>query len=511
MNVVAHNMLAMNASRQIGITERKRAKKTEKLSSGYKISRAADDCAGLAISEKMRRQIRGLSRAVVNAQDGISMVQIADGAMAEVDELLHRGTQLAIQSANGTLTDIDREYLQAEIDQIKKEINRISDSTTFNEIQVLKGADVEERINPGNAALLGGLPDWVAIDAASASSLHLSSEVITEYTIPYSYVDAAGDTQTGNVTFEVPHVGSTLDFSALDGLTGTELQEKISELTAENTGFYTTCCTCNNHYSVKFNDGGGNFRSSSGNHVIYNVDVSGVTSGEDVVDRILGYAGNCPNDHYTNFQKSKSNSSVLEVYDNRAKVDSPNTIVKQKLIEEVGVFDFSFNFKGLTPKLSNATAHATNSMGFFGPGVAYSADDMATEIPATIKLQIGSEKGDTMEIILPSISTGALKLKGVDISTQSGASSSIDAFKGAVEYVSKERSRMGAYQNRLEHTINNLSNVVENTQAAESQLRDADMASEMVAFANLNIIEQAGNAMLTQANQLQENVLSLLK
>lgn len=278
MNVVAHNVLAMNASRQLGITESKKAKKTEKLSSGYKIVRAADDCAGIAISEKMRRQIRGLSRAVVNAQDGISMVQIADGAMAEVDEMLHRGTQLAIQSANGTLTDIDRQYLQSEIEQLKKEIDRVSDSTTFNEIQVLKGADVEKRINPGNAAILGGLPDWVGIDAASASSAHLSNTYVTTYTVPYSYVNSAGDTQTGTVDVDIPHAASVLDFSALDGLSGTELQSKIGELTSENSGFYTTCCTCTNHYSIKFTNGGGNKTSSSGNHNIYTVDISGATS-----------------------------------------------------------------------------------------------------------------------------------------------------------------------------------------------------------------------------------------
>lgn len=163
------------------------------------------------------------------------------------------------------------------------------------------------------------------------------------------------------------------------------------------------------------------------------------------------------------------------------------------------------------PILTNGTAQANDTRGFFGPGVAYSAEDMSFEAPSKIILQIGSEMGDTMEIELPSISTGALKIKGVDISTQAGARNSIDSFKNALSYVSTERSRMGAYQNRLEHTVNNLNNVVENTQAAESQLRDADMASEMVAFANLNIIEQAGNAMLTQANQLQENVLSLLR
>lgn len=153
--VIQHNQLAMNANRMLGITNKKQASTTEKLSSGYRVNRAADDAAGLAISEKMRRQIRGLTQASANAQDGISMVQIADGAMAEVHEMLHRGTELSVKAANGTLTDDDRSYIQQEISQLKKEIDGISERTTFNEIQVLKGKDVPVVEEDENAVIMG--------------------------------------------------------------------------------------------------------------------------------------------------------------------------------------------------------------------------------------------------------------------------------------------------------------------------------------------------------------------
>ena len=161
--VIQHNLSAMNTNRMLNLNNKKKATLTEKLSSGYRINRAADDAAGLAISEKMRRQIRGLTQASANAQDGISMVQIADGAMAEVQDMLHRGTELSIKAANGTLTDEDRSYIQKEIAQIKEEINGIGNRTTFNEIQVLKGKDILPIDTTSNVVIKGSMPAWAAM------------------------------------------------------------------------------------------------------------------------------------------------------------------------------------------------------------------------------------------------------------------------------------------------------------------------------------------------------------
>ena len=232
--VVQHNLAAMNANRMFLNNDRKKAKVTEKLSSGYRINRAADDAAGLAISEKMRRQIRGLTQASKNAQDGISMVQIADGAMAEVHEMLHRGTELSIKAANGTLTDEDRSYIQREIEQLKSEIDGIAERTNFNEIQVLKGKDFPIEEGTSNVIISGGMPSWVTLGSTS----NMSEEYITK-----EKYRANGSATEDEV--EITHEAATIDFSNFDGS-----QAKINELVGN--GFYTTCCTCTNHYSIKF-------------------------------------------------------------------------------------------------------------------------------------------------------------------------------------------------------------------------------------------------------------------
>lgn len=232
----------MNANRMYIDNRRRQDKISERLSSGYRINRAADDAAGLAISEKMRRQIRGLAQASLNAQDGISMVQIADGAMAEVHEMLHRGTELSVKAANGTLTDEERSYIQREIAQIKEEIDAISDKVTFNEIPVLKGKDVPVPEGNSQVIIAGGLPSWVGLGSTSGvmSEIHQTTKNYVMTT-----TDADDNTTTTNGSATINHEAATLDFSQF---TGTEQQ--LKEL--ENNGFHTTCCTCTNHYSIKF-------------------------------------------------------------------------------------------------------------------------------------------------------------------------------------------------------------------------------------------------------------------
>lgn len=493
--VVQHNLASMNSNRMFGITNNKLSKTAEKLSSGYKINRAADDAAGLAISEKMRRQIRGLSQASKNAQDGISLVQIADGAMNEVDEMLHRGTELSIKAANGTLSDDDRAYLQEEIQHIKNEIDQIKEKTTFNEIKVLKGADVEVDVTSGGAAVLGGFPAWVGIEGSVEGDGFMSSTYITHE--PFTYVVDA-DSSTGSGVFDVPHSAAVLDFSSYDGSPA-----KLAELTAENTGFYSTCCSCTNHYSIQFVDGGGNSTESSPPHYIFKVDISGAANGHDVVEAVKNAVGGNPNSHYT---KIITDGNKLIVYDNRSKVNATNAAKAQEGLDALDTITWT-SWSGLG---SNQTASASSHYGIFGRGIAVSLDDIPSDQPVDIILQIGSEEGHTMEIALPSISSRAIHIDGVNISTISGAQNAITSFKNAIAYVSGERSRMGAYQNRLEHTIKNLDNVVENTTRAESQIRDTDMATTMVDYTNTQILAQAGTAMLTQANQANQTVLSLL-
>lgn len=496
MNVIAHNLTAMNAQRQLGIVSRDKAKRMEKLSSGYKVNRAADDAAGLAISEKMRRQIRGLTQASKNAEDGISLVQIADAAMAEVHDMLHRGTELSIKAANDTLTDKDREYIQAEIDQLKNEIDQIKEKATFNEIYVLKGQDVEVQQSTGGAAVLGGLPAWVQIGGSALADGYMSDTYTT--TESYEYKDIGGVTQTGSIPID--HSAVMLDFD----FGGKTAAQAIKELTKANSGFYSTCCTCSNHYSIQFVNGGGNSSNKSGSHTIYKVDISGASSGKDVVDKILSAVGNNPNSHYTKLVSD--GGSKLIVYDNRDKTSDAATLAGS-VSAAAGT---GFKWTSWTGTGSGGHASANSRNGVFGPGIAVDGKNLDATTPTELELQVGAEAGQLLKIKLPSISCRALKIDGVDVGTAAGAGNAINSFKGAIGKVSEERSRMGAYQNRLEHTIKNLDNVVENTTAAESRIRDTDMAREMVEFARTNILEQVGQAMNAQANQSSQGVLSII-
>jgi len=440
--VIQHNITAMNSNRQLGITTWMQAKSSEKLSSGYKINRAADDAAGLAISEKMRRQVRGLTQASANAQDGISLVQIADGAMAEVHDMLQRCNELAVKAANDTLTGQDRSYIQAEIDRIKEEVDAINGKTTFNEIYVLKGK------------ITGGLDLGVSIDSSTQMPSWAAISDADGGYMSGTYNDGTND-----------YVASKIDFSAFDG--SDAMKNELA-----GTGFNTTCCTCNNHYSIKFNNGDGDSMETSGQHYIYNVDISGCSTGEDIVNKIAAINTG----HYTEFKNG--GNGILYVHDNRPG-QQPN------------------------PSLGE---------GAFGNGVAVQQTKY-DDAEGDIILQVGSETSSENQIKLemPYICAQTCKIDSISVLSHELAKSAIESVKNGLDFVSSQRSRMGAYQNRLEHTIKNLDNVVENTQSAESLIRDTDMAEEMVKYSNNNILQQAGQAMLAQANQTNQGVLSLLQ
>ena len=440
--IVAHNLLAENASRQYKMNVKSKNVTMEKLSSGYKVNRAADDAAGLSISEKMRNQIRNLNQAVNNAQDGISLIQVADGAMAEIQSMLHRSTELCTQAANDTNTAEDRAAIQAELNEIITEIDNIADKTRFNNRYLLKGDDfsITTSLPP---VIKGALPAWATIDTTSATNGYMSD----------TYTDTNRDA----------HVATILDFS---NFTPDQIQASV------DTGFYTTCCTCTSHYSILFTADATNDVETSGNHYIYKVGLDGAQTANDVYQRILDATNNGnPNSHYT---EMIIDNGKLVIYDNR----------------------------------TNVTADA--NYGKIGPGVAYSSGGDDTYDQGDLYLQVGANSGENLKISLPSISSNLLGISNIDVSTHASASQELDDIHNAIIYVSANRSRMGAYQNRLEYTINNLENYSENLTSAESTIRDTDMATEMTKFSKENILAQIGEAMIAQANQQAEGVLALL-
>lgn len=326
--IIKHNLSAMNTRRQLNLTGNQNAKVTEKLSSGYKINKAADDAAGLAMSEKMRRQIRGLNQGIANTQDGVSLNQVADGALAEVHKMLHRITELSVKAANGTNSPQDRQAIQHEITEILAEIDRIGDTTKFNELHIFKGTDVPVLNGDGTPAIPGRIPvkDLQLVD------------------LELRIAETAKDTNLENVP----------------------LQSDMTQLI--------------DHYYAK-----------------------------------------------------------------------------------------------------------------------------------PVWIQSGCDAGDGIWLELGEMNCKVLGIEGLDVTTMDGACDAIDQVGETLGYISAFRSRLGAQQNRLEHTIANESNVVENTSAAESLIRDTDMADRMVQHSLNNVLLQSGQAMLAQANKGMQGVLQMLQ
>ena len=410
--VVQHNLTAMNSNRMLGVTTSKQAKSTEKLSSGYKINRAADDAAGLSISEKMRKQIRGLTQASSNAQDGISAVQTAEGALNEVQDMLQRMNELAVKAANGTNSEDDRNYIQDEVNQLIKEIDRVSTTTKFNETYLLKGDDT-------TAATVG--------DTAATEKTAGAADAKQVYEIDFDGKITAPAEGKSDVSFKVG--SKTYSITVEAGDDAAKIGGKIKD--ALN----------NNKYSDKV----------GGDYTATNTD--------------------------TKITLTATNNGEVA---NKDKLSAANPIVTLKAS---GILTLDLHV-GADSTADNQISVDIKQM---------SADVLGLK---TGKSTTTAAKNDTLL---------------VNGSNDDNARKAIDTIASALQEVSKQRSALGAAQNRLEHTIANLDNVVENTTSAESSIRDTDMATEMVKYSNNNILAQAGQAMLAQANQSNQGVLSLLQ
>ncbi len=455
---VAHNLTAYNAVRQYNLINNSRAKSVEKLSSGYKVNRAADDAASLAISEKMRRQVRGLTQASLNCQDGISLNQVKDGALNEVHDILNRMNELSVKAANDPLTNEDRHYIQEEMNKLVSEINRIGSDTTFNHIQVFDYAN------------------QMGISSTPSSSAIGSGYLTDVYPENGKYYPSAN-----------------LDFSGINADTVSKLKDS---------SFSFTCSeNCDETFTFTFKTDGTPSSvqgQQSGRHPHnYIIDIQGETTAKGVLDKLFGYV-------YANMPNNMVPTSV-----NDMKVSHSNRLVRTG--------DDSFSIV--------ATGHAQNSPEaaaavYPRPGMPDSGKANCTEIASVIsnsefkpvlKIQAGAESGQYIYLTMDTMNAKVLGLDPTDVSTQGAAASAIDKIKSAFTEISEQRSRAGAEQNRLEHTIRNLDNIVENTTAAESQIRDTDMAKQMVELSLKNILAQAGESMISQANQSNQGVLSLLK
>ncbi len=411
--VVQHNLTAMNSNRMLGLTTASQAKATEKLSSGYRINRAADDAAGLAISEKMRKQIRGLTQASTNAQDGISAVQTAEGALTEVHDMLQRMNELAVKSANGTQSESDRNAIQSEIDQLVTEIDRVSTTTKFNETYLLKG-------NNG------------------------------------------GD--VGKLTYSTANAALSSKFGAVSQSTGTISGMSLTKSTATigNTTYVVQTFTVN---------GGSTYQFISSTSV-----------------------------------KSGAGASVTKL--------NVSEVVKQLNTGSVQAFS---NIDDMTSAIKRDYGDDIKSISTYVDGSVTNLKietfaDLNDAIDLSLHVGADSSSDNKITLNINQMSARGLGVNGLNVAGLTGdnATRAIDTIADALAKVSSQRATLGAVQNRLEHTINNLDNIVENTTAAESAIRDTDMATQMVTYSNNNILAQAGQAMLAQSNQTNQGVLSLL-
>lgn len=575
---INHNIQALNSYRNLSKNSSGLSKNLEKLSSGLRINRAADDAAGLAISEKMRSQIRGLDMAERNTLDGISLLQTAEGALGTTHEILQRMRELTVQAANGTLEDKDRQAIQSEIDQLTQEIDRISKTTQFNAKPLLRGA-VEGRSYAevtgssmqyiGNGTWSGTLavkpsyPASVELNLSetfgqqSAAAAQGNTFVINGRT--YEVLTAAGATPTtGRIGVNVAWGGTALDninntmlalsdaikasdksmdaafFSTADA-TGTGATftpgkltlvsaDKLSPLDADKikvsssaTGvnFYkpntTTAATSfvGNTDALIPTTAAISFANIPGDGDSITIDgvtiTFSTTSGTNQIDVTNKSVSDILNELDVLIQTSQTNGNMKNL-------TSYSIIGKSLILNSTKTETGAPPFKGLEVRIKDADFAARAGVELkVNMQIGANANenmDMSIGIMDAVSLGLARQADHTTKIITPGVDAAG----GVDVSSsQEAARVSIEVIDLAIKRVSEERSRMGAYQNRMEHTISNLGIASENLTSAESRIRDADMAKEMSEYTKNNIINQAATAMLAQANQLPQGILQLLK
>ena len=546
---IQHNIMAMNAYRNYTNNTSALSKNLEKLSSGYKINRAGDDAAGLAISEKMRAQITGLETAQKNAKDGISLVQTAEGALTEVHDMLNRMVELADQSANGTYdNETDRANLQKEVQQLKDEINRIADSANFNGIKLLDGSMDAEGIG-------GGANMSVNFGSVTAYEAGVSN-ADPKFSVSLDGLSLKANASSGSLVLNVGGQNITLKFSGATKGSAVSLGSlKLSASSATLGGIkyditvsqgslkfemassvvLTAGMTLNPSFEVKV----GNATGASIESGLINKGTQVITSG------VIGGAEKMATATFEITKDMLANGATIKIGDQTFTIDyskskdeaTGTTIGVKDLLTKDGQLDNAAIDEVITRITDAGQNNALFTIGNNGNNqitlqsktglnsATYATLDTADEIKKQVAvnaptqpgkaltLQIGdtSDSFNRLSVSIQDMHVDSLGIEDLDISTQAGAQSAVDKIKAAINTVSSVRGTLGATQNRLDHTINNLSVMTENIQDAESTIRDTDVADEMMAYTKNNILIQSAQAMLAQANQVPQGVLQLLQ
>lgn len=618
MLTIKSNMHAWNAGRHLNLNTKRNAKVAEKLSSGYKVNRAADDAAGLSISEKMRRQIRGLTQASANAQDGISMVQSAEGAMNEIHEMLQRANELAVKAANGTLSDGDREMVDAEIQQIKAELDKVADHTVFNEQRLFPDNgfsprsasvlatyqyDLELNLADGTVTVDGLANNaassraGVQVNSGSALADKIARDLVPQaigdifkaftelakaqgndkikMSLNVSFIDGPGSTlayasytynRNGGRPITMGIKVDSADFGNAD-VNGNGSKSKVLESTIAHELMHTVMQynltdgmsgRKGEKYPTWFMEGtaqlaGGGFTTGWNNELLYyanQLSSENDTSQDAKIKSYLqrytmagrpyghGYLGAAYIGYLANGGGDVTADNIAagmdKVFGDLVKGMNLSTAISKNAKKSIDEINRAFgsgdaNLVEFVRKLAFNSREGAGSVisgdlsagGKGQPilsgttGDAFMIDPNRINVDfsgggAKVAIQVGAEAGQHIEFQLYQMNAEALGLTDMNVKTAESAGDTISMVKNAIMYVNNVRSSYGAVQNRLEHTIANLDNVVENTTSAESRIRDTDMAKEMVYYANNQILLQAGQSMLAQANHHPDMILSLL-
>lgn len=546
--VIQHNMSAINANRNLDLTSTNYKKSTEKLSSGYKINRAGDNAAGLAISEKMRGQIRGLNKSSENAEDGISLIQTAEGAMQESQNILHRMRELSVQAANDTNTTDDRNQIKVEMEQLRQELDHIAEGTEFNTKKLINGncslnaKDVQTRVQEylkgswlqdsvkriqdatgltfnGNITLNVKFSSLSSGTIAQMSGSYLGNDFTLEINSSEINSTSMADWNTSSgpkiggiltdrvIAHEVMHGIMMQNFSdsntpgwfvegiaeAIQGndrtnpQTATQARDNIASGDSYKAGYYLVSYMRHNTNGGTFEDFLGDMKTMSFNDAVKKY--YGDANAGDLYNRMRNFAA-------TNIDGFLAAAHITLGDGLDDAITDWDAAPKEAVPNGGGPMTIESGKETMT--LGDARCKVTwDSTNYEGKG---------------LRIQVGANAGQ--EIL---INMGNMKSKeligadDIDVSSFQAATTSISRFDGAIQKVSTYRAKLGAIQNRLEHTISNLDNSAENLQASESTIRDTDMADEMTRYSKNSILMQAGQSMLSQANQSTQGVMSLLQ
>ena len=564
---IQHNIMAMNAYRNLGNNNSALSKNLEKLSSGYRINRAGDDAAGLAISEKMRAQITGLGVAQKNAQDGISLVQTAEGALTEVHDMLNRMAELATQSANGTYeSETDRSQLQKEVQQLKDEINRIADSADFNGIKLLDGSlsggsEYENVVMSNTLAVKGEYTLAGPTNTGDFTDL-TADDIGKSFSYNVTWVDGNGKEQTTSVTLTYHGDNNGMDNSAVTknyftDNTGTKYYLttggilEASQMTAAILNSLKADDKFAANFDVKYSgtdlymtakvEGsagakvtGANFTNNFTDSFIASSQYENPTDGAGQATVAKNAYDSLQKFNAAELKVAATGEDLDDMLDkvfelNGHKfllVDSANQLTTEErkalgsditLVDVASATPNATDAKKLAAEISRVTGMRTEAgtastdRGVVETDIVFT-NDRLSQGGSTLNLQIGDTSDDfnQLSVAIEDTHIESLGIADVDIGGPEGAKAAIDIIKAAVNKVSDIRGTLGATQNRLDHTINNLSVMEENIQNAEASIRDTDVAEEMMAYTKNNILIQSAQAMLAQANQVPQGVLQLL-